>query len=199
MEIIDEELSHRGITLKEGFEFIVKRVIHTTADFDFAKNIYFSSDDPGTFLDAFKAAPSVVTDTNMTLSGISKPGLKALNKEVFCYMADEDVAKDAKRLGITRAIVSVRKAAEDDPGCVYAVGNAPTALFEMIDRIKEGFRPSLVIAVPVGFVNVIEAKEAIAKTCEEYGIPCIVSFGNKGGSTVSAAIINAIIYRLYER
>ena len=198
-EIIEEELASRGIVLNSDYEDIIKRVIHTTADFDFADNLFFSSDEPEKIMEAFLSAPDIVTDTNMTLSGISKPGLKKLGKKAFCYMADEDVVFEAKKLGITRAAVSVRKAVRNNPGCIYAVGNAPTALFELIDQIKSGFRPALVIAVPVGFVNVIEAKEAMKKACEEYEIPGIISFGNKGGSTVSAAIINAMIYRFYER
>ena len=194
MEIIDGELSKRGITIPAEYAHIIKRVIHTTADFDFAGSMEFSEK-----AEAVELSDSIIiTDTNMTLAGISKPGLAAVGAKAICFMADEDVAKEATELGITRAAVSVRKAVREygdtDGRVIYAVGNAPTALLELCEQIKSGFRPRLIVAVPVGFVNVVEAKEAVVLICKEYGIPYIVSYGNKGGSTVSAAILNAMIY-----
>ena len=200
MEIIGDELARRGIKLFDEYDFIVRRVIHTTADFDFAKNMRFSDGAVAAGLKALKSGSGetvIVTDTNMTLSGISKPGLSKLGITAECYMADEDVAKKAAELKTTRAVASVKKAVIKLAGrqVIYAVGNAPTALFELIDRMDDGFRPALIIAVPVGFVNVVEAKEAVVFACEKYGVPYIAAMGNKGGSTVSAAICNALIYR----
>ena len=200
MEIIGDELARRGIKLFDEYDFIVRRVIHTTADFDFAENMRFSDGAVAAGLKALKSGSGetvIVTDTNMTLSGISKPGLSKLGITAECYMADEDVAKKAAELKTTRAVASVKKAVIKLAGrqVIYAVGNAPTALFELIDRMDDGFRPALIIAVPVGFVNVVEAKEAVVFACEKYGVPYIVAMGNKGGSTVSAAICNALIYR----
>ena len=200
MEIIGDELARRGIKLFDEYDFIVRRVIHTTADFDFAENMRFSDGAVEAGLKALKSGSGetvIVTDTNMTLSGISKPGLSKLGITAECYMADEDVAKKAAELKTTRAVASVKKAVIKLAGrqVIYAVGNAPTALFELIDRMDDGFRPALIIAVPVGFVNVVEAKEAVVFACEKYGVPYIAAMGNKGGSTVSAAICNALIYR----
>ena len=200
MEIIGDELARRGIKLFDEYDFIVRRVIHTTADFDFAENMRFSDGAVAAGLKALKSGSGetvIVTDTNMTLSGISKPGLSKLGIAAECYMADEDVAKKAAELKTTRAVASVKKAVIKLAGrqVIYAVGNAPTALFELIDRMDDGFRPALIIAVPVGFVNVVEAKEAVVFACEKYGVPYIAAMGNKGGSTVSAAICNALIYR----
>ena len=199
MEIIGDELARRGIRLFDEYDFIVRRVIHTTADFDFAENMRFSDGAVAAGLKALKSGSGetvIVTDTNMTLSGISKPGLSKLGITAECYMADEDVAKKAAELKTTRAVASVKKAVIKLAGrqVIYAVGNAPTALFELIDRMDDGFRPALIIAVPVGFVNVVEAKEAVVFACEKYGVPYIAAMGNKGGSTVSAAICNALIY-----
>ncbi len=183
-----------GVRLSPDFDFIIKRVIHTTADFDFAKSLEFSDGVLGIKL----AGATIITDTNMTLTGISKPGLNKLGAKGLCFMADEDVASEATNLGITRAAVSVKKAVDlfshETDRLVYAVGNAPTALLELCDQIEAGFRPMLIIAVPVGFVNVVEAKEAVVEVCKKYDIPYIVSYGRKGGSTVSAAILNAMIY-----
>ena len=199
MEIIGEELAGRGIVLPAENAAVIRRVIHTTADFDYVGNLTFTADAVERGIRALLAGTVIVTDTNMALAGISKPGLKRLGSHVMCYMADVDVAERAKAEETTRAAVSVKKAAEQAPGCIYAVGNAPTALLEMIRQMEQGFRPALVIGVPVGFVNVVEAKEAILETCTRKGIPAIVAMGRKGGSTVAAAICNALIYSAGER
>ncbi len=194
MEIIADELAKRGKTLPPEYEHIIKRVIHTTADFDFADVMEIHS----RVQDSSLGDSVIITDTNMTLTGISKPGLKKLGAEAFCFMADADVAEEAQRMGITRAAVSVKKAVskfgDTKRKVIYAVGNAPTALYELCEHIKKGFYPKLVIAVPVGFVNVTEAKEEMVAACIQNGIPYIVAHGNKGGSTVAAAILNAMIY-----
>ena len=194
MEIIETELAARGITLPAETAPVVKRVIHATADFDYTDRLMFTPGAAARGVQALREGKTLVTDTNMALSGVSKPGLRALGVETVCYMAEDAVAREAKEQGTTRAVISVRHAARAHPGCVYAVGNAPTALFELIRQIEQGFRPSLIIGVPVGFVNVVEAKESVWDACKKMGVPAIVAMGRKGGSTVAAAICNALIY-----
>ena len=132
----------------------------------------------------------IVTDTNMALSGVSRPGLCKLGGEAFCFMADPAIAQKAKRDSTTRAAAAMRHAAETLPGAILAVGNAPTALFQIAEEIEAGLRPALVVAVPVGFVNVVESKELIC----ELDVPHIVARGRKGGSNVAASIVNALLY-----
>lgn len=195
MEIITAELNARGITLPAENAPIIKRVIHTTADFDYVEHLFFTPDAVQKGIAALLRGETIVTDTNMALSGVSKPGLSKLGGQAVCFMADPEVAAEAKRRGTTRAVVSAETASRAYPGCIYAVGNAPTALFEIVRRMDEGFCPSLVIGVPVGFVNVVEAKETLREACLERGIPAIIAMGRKGGSTVVAAILNALIYQ----
>lgn len=172
---------------------VIKRVIHTTADFDYVDNLYFSEGAIEKALKALRAGCDIVTDTQMVKAGINKTLLKELGGEVHCFMADEDVREEAKRLGVTRASVSMTRAASLAKPCIVAIGNAPTALMRVSDLIHDGrFKPVLVIAVPVGFVNVIESKEFIMKA----PVHSIVARGRKGGSNVAAAICNALIYRL---
>lgn len=195
MSIITRELKERGITLQPGTEAIVKRVIHTTADFDYAQTLTFVGDPQVVITHAFLETHSpIVTDTNMALSGISKRALQQLGCDAKCYMWDPEVMESAKRDGTTRAVASMKKAARETDHAVFAIGNAPTALLELSELIEQGLRPSLVIGVPVGFVNVIEGKERILKTCQDYDVPGIIAMGRKGGSTVAAAICNALLY-----
>ena len=194
MSIIERELSARGIVLPEDHAAVVKRVIHTTADFDFAENLHFTEGAVSFALEALKTGVTIVTDTNMTKAGVSVSGLRKLGGETFCLMADPGVAAKAKGEGTTRAAAAMEIAAARWPNAVFSVGNAPTALFRLGEEIERGCRPALVIAVPVGFVNVVEAKEAIWNICRNHGIPAIVAGGRKGGSTVAAAICNALIY-----
>ncbi len=194
MRIIGEELEKLGIVPEEENLPLVKRVIHTTADFDYAENLLFTEHACERGREALAKGGKIISDTNMAKAGISKVGLEKLGGSADCYMADPKVAEEAKKEGCTRAVISMRKAAKEDPGCILAVGNAPTALFEIARLIKGGLRPALVIAVPVGFVNVVEAKEEIFALCKEKDIPCIMARGRKGGSTVAAAICNALIY-----
>ena len=194
MAIIAGELEGRGIVIPPEREAVVKRVIHTTADFDFAQTMRFSRQAVELGVEALKNGTAIVTDTNMARSGVSAPSLAKLGGQVFCYMADEDVAREAKSRGTTRAAVSMEKMARERPGAIVAVGNAPTALLELARLIEGGLRPALVIAVPVGFVNVVESKEEIWETCLAHDIPIIAAMGRKGGSTVAAAICNALLY-----
>lgn len=195
MDVISRELCERGIVLPEEQAAIVKRVIHTTADFDFAQNLYFTPGAVSSGMAALRNGAAVITDTNMAKAGINKSALTKLGGQVFCFMADDDVAQTAKERGVTRAVAAMEKAVRQYPGAVYAIGNAPTALLRMVELIEEGLRPALVIGVPVGFVNVMESKERALAICWENGVPAILAMGRKGGSTVVAAISNAMLYQ----
>lgn len=194
MEIIAGELAQRGIVIPPEQEAVVKRVIHTTADFDFAQTLCFSEHAVALGVAALKQGTNIVTDTNMARSGVSRPSLAKLGGQVFCYMADEDVARAAKENGTTRAVAAMEKMAREQPGAILAVGNAPTALLELAQLMEKGLRPALVIAAPVGFVNVVESKERIWEVCLAHQVPVIAAMGRKGGSGVAAAICNALLY-----
>ena len=193
MEIITAELNARGLTPLPENAAVVKRVIHTTADFDYAETLRFT---PGAVAAGIQAmhGGTLVTDTKMALAGITKPGLAKLGGQALCFMADPQVAAAAKTGGTTRAVAAMHKAAREYPGAVLAVGNAPTALLAIAEEIEAGLRPALVIAVPVGFVNVVESKQHLVEICTQYGVPAIAAMGRKGGSNVAAAICNALIY-----
>ena len=188
--IITEELGDR--TLDPEQAPILKRVIHTTADFDYADNLYFSPNAVALAKEAIRGGATVVTDTQMALSGINKKALARFGGEVKCFMSDEDVAAAAKAQGVTRARISMDKGAALGENVIFAVGNAPTALIRLRELIDSGYRPKLIIGVPVGFVNVVPSKELIIET----DVPCIVARGRKGGSNVAASIVNALLYSL---
>lgn len=190
--IIASELAEMGISLPEELAPIIMRVIHTTADFEYAKTLKFSPNVVEIIKKAIKNGADIVTDTNMALAGINKKSLENFGGQAHCFMADEDVAKQARELNLTRASVSMKRAAQIQKPVVFAIGNAPTALVELCSLMQEGFKPVAVIGVPVGFVNVVPAKEMIMAS----GVPYIVNEGRKGGSTVAAAICNAILYSL---
>ncbi len=192
-EIISEELRNRGITLSPETEMVTKRVIHTSADFDYAQTMTYSPNAVAIAKELIQNGADIVTDTNMALAGINKKTLASHGGEAHCFMADEDVARIAKERQVTRATVSMEKAAGIQKPVIFAVGNAPTALIQLYEMIQSGtFRPAFIIGVPVGFVNVEAAKELILQT----DIPYIVNRGRKGGSNVAAAICNAILYEL---
>lgn len=189
-EIIESELPH---PLDPELAPIIKRVIHATADFDYAETLCFSKTALSMGLAALRTGERIVTDTNMAKAGINKAALAKLQTEALCFMADEDIAAAAKQKGSTRAVASMNKAALLPGRPVLAVGNAPTALIRLYELINEGLiSPSLIIGVPVGFVNVVQSKELIMQT----GVPYIVARGRKGGSNVAAAIVNALAYHL---
>lgn len=195
-EIITEELKERGIVFPTEQEMITKRVIHTSADFDYAGTMTYSKDAVSIAKELLKNGADIVTDTNMALSGINKKALAKLGGCAHCFMADEDVAMIAKERGVTRAVVSMEKAASIEKPVIFAVGNAPTALIQLYEMMQEGhWRPAFVIGVPVGFVNVEVAKELIMET----EVPYIINRGRKGGSNVAAAICNALLYELTRR
>ncbi len=190
MAIITEELG--GRTWPEPEFSIVKRCIHTSADFDYADNLCFSEHAAQIGVDALEHGASIVTDTQMAASGISKKRMKECGGEVYCFMSDPDVAAAAKERGCTRASICMEKAAELQKPLIIAVGNAPTALIRLYELIEEGkIKPELIIGAPVGFVNVVEAKELIMTA----GIPYIVPRGRKGGSNIAATICNAMLYQ----
>ena len=192
--IITEELG--GRTFPESVAEVVKRVIHTSADFDYADNLCFSPDAVEKAKAALEAGATIVIDTNMALAGISKPTLAKLGGKAVCLMADEDVAREAKARGVTRATVSMEHAAKLDGPLIFAIGNAPTALIRLHELIEEGaVSPALVIGVPVGFVNVVESKELFIGG----ETPYIIARGRKGGSNVAAAIVNALLYQIVRR
>ena len=190
MSIIAAELGERHIP--EECLPVVLRVIHATADFDFADNLVFSEGAVRSGLTALTSGISIVTDTHMAASGINKKAFLPSGGEVRCYVADDDVADEARKRGVTRSLVAMERAAEAFPRGVFAIGNAPTALLRLCELIDEGVvSPSLVIGVPVGFVNVVESKETLLKK----DVPRIVARGRKGGSTVAAAIVNALLFQ----
>ncbi len=187
-EIITQELGN--IVLDPQKAPIIKRVIHTTADFDYARTLYFSEDAIERGKQALLSGCTVITDTTMAQAGIKKGLLKQLGGQVHCYIADEDVGEIARQNQSTRAVAAVDKAAELKGPLIFAVGNAPTALIRISQLIKEGkLSPALVIGAPVGFVNILESKDAIMD-CQ---VPMIISTGRKGGSNVAAAILNALL------
>ena len=194
ISIITRELDELGLTPPPETAAVVKRVIHTTADFDYAKNLRFTPGAVQAAVRALQRGAVIVTDTNMALAGISRPGLAKLGCEAVCYMADPAVAEAAKQAGTTRAVAAMHRAAREHPGAILAVGNAPTALLTIAEEIEAGLRPALVIGVPVGFVNVVESKETLFAICEQHGVPAIAAMGRKGGSNVAAAICNALVY-----
>lgn len=194
MAIIEAELKARGIALSPENAAVVKRCIHASADFDYAENLRFTPGAAERAVAALRGGAGIVTDTNMALAGVSRPGLQKLGGEARCFMAEPEIAARAKAQGTTRAVAAMDFAAELCPGAILAVGNAPTALFRIAEQIEAGLRPALVVGVPVGFVNVVESKERVLETCETYGVPAIVALGRKGGSSIAAAILNALIY-----
>jgi len=187
--IITEMLGERKLDPKH--EHIIKRCIHTSADFDYADSLYFSDNVVEILQSALKNGADIVTDTQMAAAGINKQLLAKFGGEVHCFIADEDVAREAKARGVTRAVASMEKACKLTKPLIFAIGNAPTALLRLKELIGEGrVKPVGIIAVPVGFVNVVESKEQIITA----GVPCIVARGRKGGSNIAAAICNALLY-----
>ena len=190
-EIITEELG--DTPLVPGTELIVKRCIHTSADFDYAKNLCFSENVVEKAVKAIKEGACIVTDTQMAKSGINKRVLSRYGGEVYCFMSDEDVAAIAKENGCTRATACMDKALTMDKKLIFAIGNAPTALVRLYELIQDGkLSQELIIGVPVGFVNVVQSKELIMQT----NVPYIVAKGRKGGSNIAACICNALLYMM---
>ena len=192
-EIITRELREAGIRLDDETAFIIKRCIHTSADFEYASTLSFSKGAVDVMKDLIKSGAYIVTDTNMALSGINKKKLESFGGRALCFMADEDVIREAGERNVTRASISMEKAAKLDRDVIFAIGNAPTALIKLYEMMEEGlYAPSFVIGVPVGFVNVVAAKALFLAS----DVPYIINRGRKGGSTIAAAICNAVLYAL---
>lgn len=188
MEIITSELNGR-IWPEPQFS-IIKRCIHTSADFDYANNLCFSEGAAEIGIKALRNGASIVTDTEMAAAGINKKKMQEYSGKVYCFMRDTDIADEAVKRGCTRATLCMERGAEIRGEVIFAVGNAPTALVRLYELIKIGLRPTLIIGAPVGFVNVVEAKELIMET----NVPYIVAKGRKGGSNIAATICNAMLY-----
>ena len=192
-EIITKELEAMGKAIPDEEAPVTKRVIHTSADFDYADTLTYSENAIKIARDMIKKGAHIVTDTNMAMAGINKKRLATYGGEVHCFMADESVAKEAKERGVTRATVSMERATELNVPIIFAVGNAPTALISLYEMMEKGiYRPEFVIGVPVGFVNVVAAKELFLHS----DVPYIINRGRKGGSNIAAAIVNALVYGL---
>ena len=189
MEIITSELGDR--TWPEPIFSVIRRCIHTSADFDYADNLRFSDGAVELGVELMHSGVNIVTDTMMAFSGINKNILESYGGKAHCFIKDQDVVDEAKRRGCTRATVSMEKAMELDGPIVFAIGNAPTALIRICELVKEGrLKPELIIGAPVGFVNVVESKEMVM----DLGIPFIIPVGRKGGSNIAATICNAMLY-----
>ncbi|MBO7384979.1 MAG: precorrin-8X methylmutase [Clostridia bacterium] len=189
MEIIESELQ---VELEEEIKPIVKRVIHATADFSFAENMRFTPGIVELIHNMLENGTAIVTDTNMALAGINKTALNKLGAKAMCFVADEDVALEARSRGVTRSFVSMERALRIDGPKLLVCGNAPTFLLSLLEIAGQSGIPAdtAVIGVPVGFVNVVEAKEKLWAS----GMPCIAAMGRRGGSNVAAAIVNALMY-----
>ena len=194
--IIEEELRQQGREIPEDKKHVILRAIHTTADFEYVDTLVFSEGVLEKASDAIRRGAHIVTDTTMAMSGINKRRLASYGCEAHCYISDPEVIKMAAENATTRSAAAVdkavREAKEKGIPLIFAVGNAPTALLALEEKIRQGYMPELVIAVPVGFVNVIPAKERIMAA----GVPYICNRGRKGGSGVAAAICNAILYAM---
>ena len=173
---------------------VVRRLIHTSADFDYCRTMVISKDAVSAAISALRQGVGVVTDTNMALAGINKQGLTRHGCGAACFVADPEVARVARGEGVTRSIVAMRRATSEPGNGIFVIGNAPTALFELLRQVREeGFRPALIVGLPVGFVGAVESKEELVQVATDHAIPFITSLGRKGGSNVAAAVVNAIL------
>lgn len=196
-EIISQKLGIMDVNVNGAEGMVLRRVIHTSADFDYVQNLCFSDGAAEKGVEIFRKGCRIVTDTTMALSGVSKVTLARSGSEIFSYIADPQIIAKAKSEGVTRAALAMEKAAEYKGNLVVAIGNAPTALMKLCELMREGkIKPSLIIGVPVGFVNVVESKEMVI---DGNFAPYIIARGNKGGSNVAAAIINALLYMAFPR
>ena len=192
-EIITQELEAAGIRLDKTLAPVIKRCIHTSADFEYAETLAFSEGAVDRMKELIRQGATIVTDTNMALAGVNKKKLASFGGRCICFMAEEDVAKEATERGITRAAVSMERAAALGEKVIFAIGKAPTALIRLHEMMQEGtYTPAFIIGVPVGFVNVVWAKELFLGT----SVPYIINRGRKGGSTIAAAICNAVLYQM---
>lgn len=193
MEIISQELFNLGISLDKEQAPVIKRAIHASADFDYANNLYFSDKVIPEALKLLKNGACIVTDTKMALAGINKKALEKYGNTIYNFIDDKDIKETAEQNNTTRSAACIDKAALIKEPVIFVIGNAPTALIRIYELYNKNLlKPGLVIGVPVGFVNVIQAKELIINT----KLPCIIARGRKGGSNIAAAICNALLYML---
>lgn len=186
--IIEEEMGEHHFSELEWQ--VVRRIIHASADFELGRSVVFSPGAIEAGIKAIREGKHVIADVQMIVSGSGRKRFQKYGGDLHCYIGDEDVAQEAKKEGVTRAIMSMRKAIREHVGGIYAIGNAPTALLELIRLINEGIaKPDLIIGMPVGFVSAAESKEELLKL---KGVPYITNVGRKGGSTVTVAALNAI-------
>ena len=192
-EIIQKELGEMGIVLPPDQDMVTRRAIHTSADFEYAKTLTYSENAVAVAKELIRNGADIVTDTNMAFTGINKGVLASFGGEAHCFMADPEVAAEAKERGVTRATVSMEKAAAIEKPVIFAIGNAPTALISIYEMMENtDWKPAFFIGVPVGFVNVEASKELFIGS----DVPYIINRGRKGGSNVAAAICNALLYEL---
>lgn len=196
-EIITEELGNKTKLFTEEQLPIVKRVIHTTADFEYADLIKFINNPVQSAKNALLSGCRIYCDTNMIVNGLSRTVLKKYNCEPYSLVSDEAVAKEAKERGVTRSIVGMEHAGKDKNTKIFLIGNAPTALYKLKEMIEKGEteKPALVVGAPVGFVGAADSK----KIFKELDVPYITIDGRKGGSTVTVAVLHGILYQLYKR
>ena len=193
-EIIEEELGEKINNFTEAEKPVVKRIIHTTADFEYADLLDIKNDAINSGMEALKAGCRIYCDTNMIVNGLSKSILEKFSVKAYSLVSDEETIKEAKERGVTRSIVGMEKALKDEETKIFLIGNAPTALYTLLENMKEN-TPKLIVGVPVGFVGASESKEELSK----YDVPYIRIRGRKGGSTVAVSILHGILYQMYQR
>ena len=193
-EIIEEELGEKINSFTEAEKPVVKRIIHTTADFEYADLLDIENDAINSGMEALKAGCRIYCDTNMIVNGLSKNILEKFSVKAYSLVSDEETVKEAKERGVTRSIVGMEKALKDKDTKIFLIGNAPTALYTLLENMKENM-PKLIVGVPVGFVGASESKEELSK----YDVPYIRIRGRKGGSTVAVSILHGILYQMYQR
>lgn len=195
-EIITEGLNGKADHFSEAEQLIVKRLIHTTGDFDYVNIVEFQNNPIESAMEALREGNcKIYCDTNMIVNGLNKMGLKKFGAEAYCLVADPDVAREAKERGITRSMVGLERALADPQTKIFLIGNAPTALFTLLEKMNENNKPKLIAGVPVGFVGCPESKAELSK----YDVPFIRTNGTKGGSTVAVGVMHGILYQMYER
>ena len=196
-EMITEGLGNRADHFPEQEKLIVKRLVHTTGDFEYADITEFHNDAVNSAIEAIKSGCKIYCDTNMIVTGLNKAALAKFGCSAYCLVNDDEVAKEAKERGITRSMVGIERAVKDKDTKIFLIGNAPTALFQLLEEIEkeEVDKPRLIAGVPVGFVGCPESKAALS----DYDVPFIRTNGTKGGSTVAVAVLHGILYQIYQR
>ena len=190
--LIDREAGAHGWSAQEWP--IVRRAVHTSADFDYVRDLVIAPTAISRGVAALRRGRTIITDTRMAMAGISVARLEPFALSVRCLVDDPLVAKSAKRLGVTRSLLAMRTAVQAEDAGIFVIGNAPTALFELLRLVRdEGVRPDLIVALPVGFVGAAESKAELLATASEYQLPFITNRGRKGGSNVAAAVVNALL------